>query len=94
MALPPNQISHNGTTPSRPTEFTDLDAFAANTYSRSSTSHRRPPRPSTPGSTGNRNASPRTAAVIGTAGEVMVCLAAAEVDKALREQERAGVDSW
>ena len=27
-------FSHNGTTPSRPTEFTDLDAFAANTYSR------------------------------------------------------------
>ncbi|MEC7113370.1 MAG: alpha/beta fold hydrolase, partial [Bacteroidota bacterium] len=89
-------FSHNGTTPSRPSEFTDLDAFASNTYSRElneATDVLRALR--TPGSTeeSQRVASMPLAVVGHSRGGGIACLAAAEADKALRERERAGVDS-
>ena len=89
-------FSHNGTTPSRPAEFTDLDAFAANTYSREldeATDVLRALR--TPESTEeSQRAASMPLAVIGhSRGGGIACLAAAEADKALREQEQAGVDS-
>ena len=89
-------FSHNGTSPLSPSDFTDLEAFAANTYSREleeAIDVLRALR--TPGSTEeSRQAATAPLTIIGhSRGGGIACLAAAEADREFREQGLPGVDS-
>ena len=88
-------FTHNGTTPERPSEFTDLAAFAANTYSREldeavAVLHAL----RTPGSTEESStAAALPLAVIGhSRGGGIACLAAEEADRLTRANGLHGVD--
>ena len=88
-------FTHNGTTPERPSEFNDLKAFAANTYSREldeAVATLRALR--TPGSTEeSRIISSLPLAVIGhSRGGGIACLAAEEADRLIRQDGSRGVD--
>ena len=88
-------FTHNGTTPEQPSKFADLDAFAANTYSKEldeAVDVLRALR-----SAGCTEESKRAAnlplTVIGhSRGGGIACLAAAEADRLLKSQDLSGVD--
>ena len=89
-------FTHNGTTPALPSRFTDLDAFAANTYSREcdeAVAVLRALR--TPGRTKeSQRTSGLPLSMIGhSRGGGVACLAASEADRQLRREGKNGIDN-
>ena len=88
-------FTHNGTTPERPSEFSDLAAFAANTYSKERDEAVEVLRAlRSPGCTAeSKRAANLPLCVIGhSRGGGIACLAAAEADRLLSSQNLLGVD--
>ena len=87
-------FTHNGTTPQHPSEFVDLEGFAANTYRREleeAVTVLRALR--TEGAQGDQTTREQPLAVIGhSRGGGIACLAAHEADQALKTQGKRGVD--
>lgn len=88
-------FTHNGSTPDQPTEFTDLEGFAANTYSREleeAVSVLCALR--TEGAQGDEVTREQPLAIIGhSRGGGIACLAAHEADFTLKTQGKRGVDA-
>jgi len=88
-------FTHNGTTPEQPSEFSDLAAFAANTYSKERDEAVEVLRAlRSPGCTEeSKRAANLPLCVIGhSRGGGIACLAAAEADRLLNSQSLPGVD--
>lgn len=88
-------FTHNGTTPHQPSEFVDLEGFAANTYSRElaeAVSVLCALR--TEGAQGDKAARDQPLTVIGhSRGGGIACLAAHQADLTLKTQGKRGVDA-
>lgn len=88
-------FTHNGTTPGRPSEFSDLDAFAANTHSKERDEAVEVLRAlRSPGCTEeSKQSSNRPLCVVGhSRGGGTACLAAGEADRLLKGENLNGVD--
>lgn len=88
-------FTHNGTSPLHPSEFVDLEAFAANTYRRELEEAVLVLQAlRTEGAQGDETAREQPLAVIGhSRGGGIACLAAHEADLSLKTQNKRGVDA-